>query len=48
MFFFFYFWQQTFNTLVIVISILPLDMSVNNASNSSIFYILLFFNGKVS
>ena len=29
--------------LVLVISILTLDMSVNNTSNSSIFHILLFF-----
>ena len=36
--FFVYFWHQTFRALVLDISILTLDMSVNNTSNSSIFH----------
>ena len=33
--------------LVLDISILILDMSVNNTSNSSIFHILLFHNSEL-
>ena len=40
--FFVHFWHQSFIALVLDISILTLDMSVNNTSNSSIFHILLF------
>ena len=44
---FVHFWHQTFIGLVLVISILALDMSVNNTSNSSIFHILLFHNSEL-
>ena len=36
-----HFWYQTLIDLVLDISILTLDMSVNNTSNSSFFHILL-------
>ena len=42
--FFVHFWHQTFMALVLVISILTLDMSVNNTSNSSIFHISTSFS----
>ena len=45
--FFVHFWYQTFIDLVLAISILTLDMSVNNASNSSIFHILPFHNSEL-
>ena len=45
--FFVHFWYQTFIALVLDISILTLDMSVNNTSNSSIFHILLFHNSEL-
>ena len=45
--FFVHFWYQTFIALVLDISILTLDMSVNNTSNSSIFRILLFHNSEL-
>ena len=45
--FFVHFWHQTFIALVLDISILTLDMSVNNTSNSSIFHILLFHNSEL-
>ena len=45
--FFVHFWHQTFMDLVLVISILTLDMSVNNTSDSSIFHILLFHNSEL-
>ena len=38
----FHFWYQTFMTLVLVISILTIDMSINNTSNSSIFIHFFF------
>ena len=43
-YFFVHFWYQTFIDLVLAISILTLDMSVNNTSNSFIFNILPFHN----
>ena len=45
--FFVHFWNQTFIGLVLAISILTLDMSVNNTSNSSIFHILPFHNSEL-
>ena len=45
--FFVHFWHQTFIILVLAISILTLDMAVNNTSNSSIIHILLFHNSKL-
>ena len=44
---FVHFWHQTFIGLVLAISILTLDMSVNNTSNSSIFHILSFHNSEL-
>ena len=41
------FWHQTFMALVLVISILSLDMLVNDTSNSSIFHIFLFDNSEL-
>ena len=43
-YFFVHFWHQTLIDLVLAVSILTLDMSVNNTSNSSIFHILPFHN----
>ena len=42
--FFFHFWRQTYISYfcILVISVLAQCMSVNDASNSSIFYILSF------
>ena len=45
--FFVHFWYQTFIDLVLAISILTLDMSFNNTSNSSIFHILPFHNSEL-
>ena len=45
--FFVCFWHQTFMVLVLIISILTLDMSVNDTSNSSIFHILHFHNSEL-
>ena len=45
--FFVHFWYQTFIDLVLAISILTLNMSVNNTSDSSIFHILPFHNSEL-
>ena len=45
--FFVHFWHQTFIALVLAISLLTLDMSVNNTSNSSIFHILPLNNSEL-
>ena len=45
--FFVHCWHQTFIVLVLVISILTQDMSVNNTSNSSVFHILSFHNSEL-
>ena len=46
-YFFVHFWYQTFIDLVLAISILTLDVSVNNTSNSSMLHILPFHNSEL-